>query len=349
MKDMKLFKTLFLTGMIAMAATSCENQDIEFPDYEGGVTVYFAHQYPVRTLVMGEDRNYDTSLDNAHKCKIIATMGGAYQGKNIKVEVAVDNTLIDKLYFENGSPVKPMPTEYYSLASNTLNYGGTYQGGVEVQFTDAFFADPAALKNTYVIPVVMKSQTGADHIFTGKPLIEGETPARCNATAWNVKPMDYVLYCVKFINTWHASYLRRGVDQITENGTTTTNVRHAQYVEKDEVCSLTTATLNTAIFPVSTTVDEGGSVKTLTCNMKLTFSDNGECTITSDTSGYTANGSGKFVKRGDKNSWGNEDRDVLYLDYNVDFNGKKYATKDTLVVRDRGVVFEEFSPVYQAN
>lgn len=346
---MKLLKTIFFMGLVAISAASCENQDIKFPDYEGGVTVYFAHQYPVRTLVMGEDRTFDTTLDNKHQCKIIATMGGAYEGRNIKVDIAVDNTLTDNLYFENGSPVKPMPQEYYSLAGSTLNYGGTFQGGVEVQLTDAFFADPDALSNTYVIPVVMKKQTGADHILAGKPLMEDDAPARCNAAAWSVAPMDYVLYCVKFINTWHASYLRRGIDMITENGTTTTNVRHAEYVEKDEVCALTTATLDAAIFPVSTTVDEGGTLKTLTCNMKLTFNDNGECTITSNTPGYAAGGSGKFVKRGDKKSWGNEDRDVLYLDYNVDFNGKKYATKDTLVVRDRGVVFEEFSPVYQAN
>ena len=36
--------------------------------------------YPVRTLVMGEDE-YDTALDNAHKCKINATMGGVYANK----------------------------------------------------------------------------------------------------------------------------------------------------------------------------------------------------------------------------------------------------------------------------
>ncbi len=350
---MKLFKTILFMGMAAILATSCKNQDIDFPDYEGGVTVYFSHQYPVRTLVMGED-TYDTSLDNAHKCKIMATMGGAYKGKNIKVEVAVDNTLTDNLYFENGSPVKPMPSDYYSLAGNTLDYGGNYMGGVEVQFTDAFFADPAALQNTYVIPLVMKSQTGADFISTGTPLIEGSTPSRCDASAWDVNPMDYVLFCVKYINTWHASYLRRGVDQITENGKTTTNVRHEQYVEKDEVCYLKTATLDAAVFPVSTTVsvmDSDGkpTVKTLTCNMRLNFNDKGECTISSDSPEYPASGNGKFVKRGEKKSWGNQDRDALYLEYNIDFAGKKYATKDTLVVQARGVAYEEFVPTYQAN
>jgi len=34
-------------------------------------------------------------------------------------------------------------------------------------------------------------------------------------------------------------------------------------------------------------------------------------------------------------SWGNKDRDALYLDYTVDFGIRKYATKDTLVMQTR--------------
>ena len=151
------------------------------------------------------------------------------------------------------------------------------------------------------------------------------------------------MYCVKYINKWHATYLRRGIDQITENGSTTTNVRHEQYIEDDEICNVTTKDLHTAIFPVSTTVGK----ETLTCDLVLTFNDNDECTITSGTEGFTASGTGKFVVDGDKASWGNqEDRNALYLDYNIDFGAKQYNTKDTLVVQTRGVAYEEFSTVY---
>jgi len=45
--------------------TSCENQDNEFPDYEGGTSVYFATQYPVRTLVMGEDESHHPSIHSS--------------------------------------------------------------------------------------------------------------------------------------------------------------------------------------------------------------------------------------------------------------------------------------------
>ena len=82
--------------------------------------------------------------------------------------------------------------------------------------------------------------------------------------------------------------------------------------------------------------------------MVLTFNDNDECTITSGTEGFTASGNGKFVVDGDKASWGNEeDRNALYLDYNIDFGAKQYNTKDTLVVQTRGVAYEEFSTVYK--
>ena len=319
--------------------------DISFPDYEGGVSVYFPYQYPVRTIVLGEDE-YDTTLDNQHKCKIFATMGGTYNGRNIKLEIAVDNSLCDNLFFEDGSDVTPMPAEYYSLASNDIYFNGGFQGGVEVQLNDAFFADPAALKNTYVIPLVIKNQMGADRILSGKPIIEGDTPQRPNSSYWDVKPMDYVLYCVKYINPYHAYYLRRGVDIVTENGTTATEVRHKQYVEDDEVCSTVTRTLNSVIFPLTTRYVDNGTPTNLKCDLLLTFNEKGECTITSDTEGVTATGTGKYLKKSEKKAWGNKDRDGLYLDYQVDFGVKQIQTKDTLVWQRRGVKPEEFTPQY---
>lgn len=209
------------------------------------------------------------------------------------------------------------------------------------------FADEKALGCNYVIPVVMKGQTGADRILTGTPLIEGDKPVRTNSDYWSVLPKDYVLYCVKYMNPWHASYLRRGIDKITENGTVTTSERHAQSVEKDEVCGITTRSLNTAVFPISTTSTNGTTVN---CDLLLTFNDDNECTITSGTTGVSATGSGKFVEDGEKNSWGNKDRDAIYLEYDVDFGFKQIATKDTLVLQTRGTnKLEVFAPKYKAN
>ena len=48
---MKLIKLIFAMSVgvfVSWTMTSCENQDNEFPDYEGGTSVYFATQYPVK-------------------------------------------------------------------------------------------------------------------------------------------------------------------------------------------------------------------------------------------------------------------------------------------------------------
>ena len=255
MKLRNIFRILS-AGVVLASLASCHNSEKIFPDYEGGISAYFAYQYPVRTIVLGESETFDTSLDNQHKCIIYGTIGGSYKGKDVVVDIDVDNSLVENLYFADGSPVQAMPENYYKLSGNQLNYGGTHLGGVEVQLTDAFFADPAALKNTYVVPVVMTDIVkGADRIKSGTPLIEGETPIRTNPALWNVAPMDYTLYCVKYINPWDGSWLRRGVDEITEKGQTTTNVRHAQYVENDEVMFLTTQSLESVVFPIKTNVE----------------------------------------------------------------------------------------------
>jgi hypothetical protein len=342
MKQFK-FLTILCAGLTALLATSCKNQDVDFPDFDY-TTTYFAYQYPVRTIVLGED-TYDTSLDNLHKCKIYATMGGVYANdKLINIDFVVDNTLCNNLYFSaTGPAVQAMPANYYTLGGNKIALDRALLGAVDVQLTDAFFADNNALQNTYVIPLRMTNVINADSILSGVPKIANAP--RCNTTLWDIQPKDYVLYCVKFVNQWHANYLRRGVDAITVGtAAATTNVRHQQYVESDAVCSLTTASLTTVKYPV-TIVDPIGA--NVTCTLLLTFDSQGECTVSSTTSGFTASGNGSFVKKGDKNSWGNKDRDALYLDYKIDMTGKSYATKDTLVVRDRGVKLETFTPSYK--
>ena len=73
----------------------------------------------------------------------------------------------------------------------------------------------------------------------------------------------------------------------------------------------------------------------------------------------SATGIGSFVKDGEKNSWGNKDRDAMYLDYTVNYKVRtrfpvkgladdiqdvKYVTNDILVLRNRGVKAEVFTP-----
>lgn len=336
--------------LLAGSVSSCKNNDTDFPDYEGGVSAYFAKQDPVRTLILGEYENGDNSLDNQHKCMIFATQGGAYKSRDLTIEVAVDNTLADDLCFEDGSPVKAMPAEYYSLASNMLTKKKDYLFGTEVSFTDAFFADPDALKNTYVIPLVMLKANGADRILAGTidDAYISDNPLRTDAAKWKVLPQDYVLYCVKYVNKWHATYLRRGTDKITVGSADpVVRERKAEYVEKDEEATVITLGMKKSKYTFSDIVADGDTKKTISCDIEITFDDNDKCTLASLTPGVTVTGTGEYVVKGEKNSWGRQDRDALYLHYTVDFGDRKYETDDTFVLRSRDFKPEYFNPVYR--
>lgn len=371
---MKLKKYIYgvALGALSLTYASCYNADREFPDYEGGTTAYFAYQFPVRTLILGNDI-YDNSLDNAHKCRIWATMGGAYSGRDAVVDFKVDPTLCDNLWFvdEGGNPdhrVTPLPSTHYTLLSNVIPYNGDTRGYVEVQFTDAFFNDAKAIEDNYVIPLVMTNVSGIDHILTGTPR-EGLTPARQNTSDWDVLAKDYVLYCVKYMNPWQGKYIRRGVDKINDNGLSSEIVRKDFSMmnsdlehnkenpvnANDEVCSIKTKNMTQAIFPVSFRVS-GGSIY---CNLILTFNGN-TCTISTDDENVTVTGTGEFIAKGTARSeykdyqWGSNNgepvqRDILRLAYDVDFTDKniQVSTADTLVVQTRESnkrVF--FSPKY---
>lgn len=329
------------------ALTGCvKNQDIEYSDYNYQ-TVYFATQFAPRTIELGEDEFVDNSLDNQRKVMIKATLGGVRDNKNnITVGVTVDPTLCDRLYFPNNGPkVVAMPSNYYTLASNEITIpSGSILGGVEVQLTDAFFADPLAIGNNYAIPLVLNNLKGADSILRGRPYIAN--PVRTNTTHWAVQPKDYVLYALKYVNQWHGAYLRRGRDLISGSVTKDTS-RHKQFVEQDEVNKLTTVSLTKVNFPV---VYKDAAGNNVSCTLQLTFDAAGtNCTITSITAGTTATGTGKFVKKGEVKAWGNKDRDALYLDYTVNVTAPNLtvATKDTLVIRDRAVTYELMTPEYK--
>ena len=371
---MKLKKYIYgvALGTLLLTFASCYNAKQEFPDYEGGTTAYFAYQFPIRTLVLGNDI-YDNTLDNEHKCRIWSTMGGAYGGRNATVDFVVDESLCDNLWFvdEGGNAsyrVMPMPTSYYSLSSNTIAYNGEPRGYVEVQFTDAFFNDPHAIEDYYVIPLRMTQANGIDHILTGTPHV-GFDPVRTNLDEWNILAKDYVLYCVKYMNPWQGKYIRRGVDKVTEKGVTKEVVRKdfsmvntdkERYTENpvnqnDEVCGIKTKNMTQAIFPVSFKTS-GASIS---CNLILTFNGN-MCTISTDDENVTATGSGEFIAKGTEKAeykdyqWGSNNgepvqRDILRLAYDVKFNDKdiQVSTADTLVVQTREANKKEtFTPKF---
>ena len=335
-----IYFILFVTGLI-----SCSNDTRDFDNFDYQ-SVYFSYQFPVRTITFGEDE-FDNTLDNEGKFRIYATTGGVYESnKDVFIDFVVDNTLTADLLFEEGGvDILPLPLNYYELSSNkiTISEGGIV-GSVDVQLTDAFFNDPLAIKNNYVLPVRMTNVINADTILSGKTDLTN--PNRSIASDWSIAPKDFTLYGIKYVNQWHGNYLRRGKDIITgKNGNANldkTKIRHGEYVEDDEVKKLETESMTQVFFPLKLQ-DEGGN--DFISDLILTFDDNGDCTVSAAQSGYTATGTGSFIKKGAIKAWGNKDRDVLYLDYEIDHQDIHVVTKDTLVIRDRAVGIETYTPV----
>ena len=335
---MNMKKYIFpVLALAALSLASCENAEKEFPDFEGGVSVFFPYQTPIRTIMLGSpvEASLNNDLDNAHKFVIYAAQGGAYKTKDINVSIAVDNSLCNNLTFDGGAAVTPMPESYYSLSSTNITNFSNYMGGVEVSLTDAFFADPKSIGTTYVIPIVMKSQTGADRILEGEwegmndSIATPKPTVRTDASLWKVAPMDYTLYCVRYVNPWEAYYLVKGSNAD---------------ILKCDIVQVTTASLSSCNYTILIDGGKKVNVKTDTSvavDLTLNFSGD-NCTVMQ---GGNNIGSGSYAKAVEDVAPNLAKRDVLKLSYTV--NGVK--VDEELVMQRRGDfagTVKEFTAVY---
>ncbi len=336
MKKILIILTLF------SVLVSCENQENEFADFNY-TSGYFPYQYPVRILVLG-DYIYDNTNDNNHKFLISAAMGGVYANTKDRVfDIALAPELCNKVLFESTKDtVRLMPSSYYTLSSsNKLTIpAGEVNGNIEVQLSDAFFNDPLAVKNSYVIPVKLIGSADVDTVLQGKTTKANPDPRV--AGDWTILPRNFTMFAVKYINPYHGKYLHRGQSTVKDasNNAIEKTVYRQKYVVDDEVWSLVT----TGRKQVSVTGTVRSTIVAGTLNMLLDFSDNGTCTIKEEAgSAFTITGAGKFVDDGDE--WGNKKRDAIHINYQFTSGANTYSATDTLVVRDRAVVMEVYKPI----
>src|SRR5690606_41327505 len=108
------------------------------------MTVYFANQYPLSTLVLGKDPQVDLTLDNQHKVKITSTIGGVYSNSIDRIiNIEVDESLCEGVLFDDGSDLEALPNEYYTLDSNQKAIkAGSFTGGGVGDVTSASVGDP---------------------------------------------------------------------------------------------------------------------------------------------------------------------------------------------------------------
>jgi hypothetical protein len=232
-----MMKRALILLAFAYCLISCQNQEIEFPDFDY-TTGYFPYQYPVRVIVLG-NYIYDNSNDNNHRFVVSTVMGGVYENKTDRIfNFVVDETLCDDAYFEDGSIIRPLPSNYYTLSNpgKIVIPAGKMNGGVEVQLSEAFFNDPQAIKRTYVLPIRITSVANIDSLLQG--FTTNPTPDRRIADDWKVAPKDFTMFAVKFVNPYHGSYLMRGKAAVTENGVNLGDSIYQSasgHIEQDEV------------------------------------------------------------------------------------------------------------------
>ena len=334
--------TRYFIGILSILfLVSCSNTEPEFDDFDTQ-TVYFPYQTPARTLILG---NYDQGInveDNAHRFEITALMTGVYSNdEERKIHFEVDNSLL-----ANVANVKPLPASYYTfenISPVTISAGDT-KARIQVQLYDDFFNDTLSFGATnttnYVIPLRLTQAENIDSIHSGVSF-EGITDLdRVNAGHWDILPKDYTLFGIKYMNRFHGNYLRRGTDMITTGTPTLGREYNAEFTVDDEITFVATSGFNKV--HLENIIGRGENSSPGNVAMELTFTED-NCTISSyKDDPYNVSGTGTFVEGGD--TWGGKPRDVIYLDYTYTDadNSETHAVKDTLVIRDRTAVFEEF-------
>ena len=334
----KLIKTAAIF-VIILILHSCTNQPIEFPDYPY-TTTYFPSQFPLRTLVFG-DYKYDN--DNDCSFLISAAHGGGYENKkDVTVGFEVDPSLVNNLYTGN-IKLNTIPSDWYTLSSpnQILIPKGTRQGGVTVTLKDAFFEDPNSYGTYWVIPLRMTTTT-ADSILSGKPSTQNPDP-RITGN-WEYAPKNFTVFAVKFVNEWHGRYLLRGVsvNKDLDGNVLETVTYRARYLEQNQVVSVTTNGRNRVRY--SAALRQTPSPGNFEIWVDFNPTDKVTATLTSSpSSAFPVEGTAKMVKNAE--SWGDIERDVIYLDYKVTAEGRTYEAKDTLVFRDKNVRYAEYASI----
>ncbi|MEC3879963.1 BT_3987 domain-containing protein [Parapedobacter sp. 10938] len=329
---------LFICTIIAVAG--CKNSDTTFPDFEY-TSGYFPYQFPVRTLVLGDDI-YDNTNDNAHRFVISVAMGGVYENnKNRVFEFEVDESLCDQVVFAGTEdPIRALPRAYYTLSSESQITipKGEMNGGITVQLTDAFFEDANAIGLNYVVPIRLTGANDVDTILNGRSS-RPDADIRF-AGDWDEAPKNFTMFGIKYINEFHGTYFHYG-DCTVKDGSGATVEQHtysADYVEQNATAKLVT----TGRYQTSVSVPFQSELMEGTLNLMLDF-EGSTCTVSApEGSAFTVSGTGEFKK--DAYSWGNKTRHGIEVTYTVSDGTHTYEANDTFVVRDRGVVMEVFTP-----
>ncbi len=339
-------KIFYLFGIIALFY-SCTNQDIKFDDfaYQG---IYFPYQYPVRSLMLGDEVIGDNSIDLAHAFSIGVSMGGVYANtKDRAVSVAFAPELASKITDASGNKLELLPASYYNATFDKIIIpAGSFFGKMRVNLTDAFFNDPLTTGLHYVVPVRITGAAPGDSVLQGSPVPGIASPDPRVAAQWLVTPKNYVLFAVKYINPTHGVYLLRG-KRTNKANPQDVAVYHARFLDDNDMTKLTTKSLTDSY--MSTVGGTNKELSNAKYSMNLSFNNASKSVVVSQKSASTVvvSGTGKFYSKSDPGaeSYNGAKHRTIYLDYTYQDGANSYQAKDSLVYVDDDMKFEEFQVV----
>jgi hypothetical protein len=336
-------KVIYLLSIVTLLS-GCENKDKEFDDF-AYQAVYFPHQTPVRSIMLGDEVIGDNSIDLEHAFSIGASIGGMYKNtKDREITVEFAPELAVNINYGPGTTLELLPPAYYTATfDKILIPAGSFFGKLRVDLTDAFFADTLSTGTRYVIPLRMTDAQG-DSILSGLPLSSVPSPDPRIASHWAVPPKNYVLFGIKYINPTHGVYLLRGKRKNLTNPLDSA-VYSTRFIDDNDITKLTTRSLTeNYMSTVGGTFKEGSNAK---YSLKLMFDEvNKIVTVTRrNANTVDATGTGKFYSKTDpqSESYNGKKHRTIYLDYTYVDGANTYQVNDSLVFVDTDVKFETFA------
>jgi len=347
LKYTKMKKIAVYLSIIVLLA-SCDGKDVEFPDFTYQ-TIYFPVQNPVRTVVLGDEIRFDSSIDLEKAFSIGVNVGGLYENtidRKVSIKLAPELVPTDPnklLITTTNDTLVILPSNYYKASSLTemVIPKGSFVGKIRIDLADAFFNDPKSVNVKYVLPLIINPDPNSkDSVLVGKPAVLN--PSRTKRSDWlgGLTPKDYTLFAVNYTNKNHGVYFIYGADQIYNAAGTLvrTNTYRKPIVTENITTPLTTLSLSECLQSLL-----GGSITGVTGRMKLKYNDDKTIAISSVKGGFVVTGSGTYKDPANGVVWGQQGRKTVFLNYNFkDATGQEHRCKDTLVYRSSGIVYKEF-------
>lgn len=305
-------KKIIALFILSLGMVSCYDDYVKDYIYSG---VYFAYQVDVRTVVVGEGL----------KIKIGVALGGLRENPVDRVVYFTrDNTLVTPAilstmssavaYIKDGvsgvTSLSPLPDNYYSLSdeSQIIIKAGEHSGVITLEADSVnFLSDPATLKASYVLPLLL-TDAALDSVIQSK---------------------KYSVIGLKYENLLFGNYWHGGVTTIKDasgNVVSVNTYKTTIPVPDNKIWKLTT------VAPTELTVNGYSDQVTTKAQMKLTLSG-GNITISS------VAGAAKVIEPEGTSAYNQarllQDR-KLFLNYKyTNTDGTISYVQDTLTFRNR--------------